>query len=70
MIASFILHSRTCVTKQKTLAQISIINNHGHRPGLTFTFIVLWVEIYGKVMRNLQTGERMNRLGSTAAKHE
>lgn len=52
------------------LAQISIINNHVHRLGLTFAFVVLRVEIYGKVMRNLQTGEGMSRLGSTAAKHE
>lgn len=70
LIASFILRSRTGVTKQGNLAQISIINNHVHRPGLTFTFIVLRVEIYGKVMRNLQTGEGMNWLGSTATKQE
>lgn len=56
--------------KLLNLAQISIINNHVRRLGLTFAFIVLRVEIYGKVMRNLQTGEGMSRLGSTAAKHE
>lgn len=66
LIYIYVLGSRTFVTKQENLAQISIINNRVHRPGLTFAFIVLRVEIYGKVMRNLQTGEMVNRLGATA----